>query len=130
MGNFTIGLLEILAYLTPGCLALGALLFIRFPDLAHQVTDKLGNQFAFIICSYIIGHLLTIISVQAVRVRSAIKWLLKSKTREKRISYYPDLQQKLHSVFSSKITKDDKLTLRSERLRFELDEFRINRLQS
>jgi hypothetical protein len=106
-GNFTVGLLEILAYLVPGAFTLGALLYIRFPELVTRDLDKVGVQLAFIVCSYIVGHLLTFLSVHYFRVRSLLKWIFKGKTREKRVSYYEDLRKQLYITFGSEITKDD-----------------------
>lgn len=106
-GNFTIGLLEILAYLVPGGLALAVILHLRFPELANQAVSGIGYQIAFLACSYVMGHLLTFASVPLIRVRAILKWLVRGRPREKRISFYCDLQQRLRSVYGSNITRDD-----------------------
>lgn len=107
VGNFTVSLLEILAYLVPGGITLAAILYLRFPELADRVFGGVGSQIAFIACSYVIGHLLTFLSSPFVKLRLYIKRLLRGKPREDRISFYTDFQQKLHILFSSNITRYD-----------------------
>lgn len=106
-GNFTIGLLEIFAYLIPGGIALAALLYRYFPFLAERVSQGFWFQVFFLTCSYILGHLLTMISVAFPKLRGSIKKALGTKQREERLSFYPELRDELHKLFGSQITRGD-----------------------
>lgn len=61
--SFTIGLLELFAYLLPGGLVLSTIVYLSNPPLIDRILSSTPLQMAFLVGSYIIGHLLTQISL-------------------------------------------------------------------
>jgi hypothetical protein len=61
----------------------------------------------FLVGSYIIGHLLTQISIILTYARMGLKWLGFIKKRSMRLSFHKELQEKLIAVFGSRMTKED-----------------------
>lgn len=106
-GNFTVGLLEIFAYLIPGGIALMALLYQYFPLLADRIQKDFWAQVIFLVCSYVFGHLLTVVSVVILKLREFVKKIRKPKGREERLSFYLDLRNELHKLFGPNITRTD-----------------------
>jgi hypothetical protein len=62
---------------------------------------------AFLVGSYIIGHLLTQLSLVLAYARMGLKWFRLLKKREQRLSFHKELQEKLTAIFGSSITKQD-----------------------
>lgn len=106
-GGFSVTLLEILAYLAPGGITLAAILYIYFPQMGGRALSGIGEQVFFLACSYVIGHLLTFISVVLRKLSTLLKKLLHRNPREKRMPFYSDLQARLKSFLCSNITRDD-----------------------
>jgi len=106
-GNFTVSLLEILAYLIPGGIMLSAIIHFRFPELIDRVLSGIGSQIAFVACSYVVGHLLTFASTPLVRVRVYMRRLGRVKPRKVRMPFYEDLQTKLQSLFGANLSMRD-----------------------
>lgn len=106
-GGFSVTLLEILAYLAPGGVTLAAILYVYFPQMVDRALRGVGEQVSFLVCSYVIGHLLTFISVALRKLSTLLKKRLRGNPREKRLPFYSDLQARLQSLLCSHITRDD-----------------------
>ncbi len=106
-GSFSVTLLEILAYLIPGGLTCAAILNAFFPKIVDRTISGLGEQISFLACSYVMGHLVTFLSVVLRKISTSIRRHLHKKTREERMPFYPELLNKLHSLLGPSITKDD-----------------------
>ena len=105
--SFTIGLLELFAYVLPGGLVLLALVYVSNPSVIDQILSRSSLQVAFVVGSYIIGHLLTQISIILTYARMGLKWSGFLKKRDKRLSFHKELQEKLTTIFGSTMTKND-----------------------
>lgn len=106
-GNFSLGLLEIFAYLLPGGIGLSAILYQLFPHLVTQIQKDFSFQIVFLVCSYILGHIITAMSVFVLKLREIVRKVHKAKSREERMSYYLDLRDELHKIFGEKITRGE-----------------------
>jgi hypothetical protein len=105
--SFTVGLLELFAYLLPGGLVLSTLVYVSNPSVTDKILSNTSLQGVFLVGSYIIGHLLTQTSILLAYVRMGLKWLGFIKKRDKRLSFHKELQEKLTAIFGSKMTKED-----------------------
>jgi hypothetical protein len=106
-GSFTIGLLEVLGYLLPGGLVLACFLSQRAPDLGNKAASVVAGQILFVAASYLLGHLLTLLSLSLAKLRAPLKWLLRVRPREERLQFYPKLRSNLRERFGYQLTKDD-----------------------
>ena len=105
--SFTIGLLELFAYLLPGGLVLSTIVYLSNPPWIDRILSSTPHQMAFLVGSYIIGHLLTQLSLVLAYARMGLKWFRLLKKREQRLSFHKELQEKLTAIFGSSITKQD-----------------------
>src|SRR5436305_6674790 len=105
--SFTVGLLEVFAYLLPGGSVLATIIYLSNPTIINRVVSSTPLQLVFIVSSYVVGHLLTQISIILAYGRMGLKWIGVSKKREERLSFYKELQEKLMAIFGSEMTKAD-----------------------
>jgi predicted membrane protein len=105
--SFTVSLLEIFAYLLPGGLILATIVYVSNPLVTDRILSSVPLQVAFLVGSYIIGHLLTQVSIILAYARMGLKWIGIIKKREKRLSFHKELHEKLKAIFGSKMTKAD-----------------------
>lgn len=105
--NLTVGLLEVFAYLLPGGFVLATIFYLSTPTLIDKVLTSTPLQLVFVVSSYVIGHLLTQISILLAYGRMGLKWIGVSKRREERLSFYKELQGKLKAIFGTGMTKED-----------------------
>jgi uncharacterized membrane protein YciS (DUF1049 family) len=108
-GKFTVSLIEIFAYLFPGCVALAALTYRLMPaaDL-DTLQQRAWFIAAFLAVGFVFGHILTMLSVYVLKLRMFItKKILKQKSRQERLSFYPKLCESLRRLFGSKISPAD-----------------------
>jgi hypothetical protein len=110
-GTFTIGLLEVFAYLLPGSIVCVGILYCCFPSLIDAAPDGLWEVGAFLAGAYVIGHVLTIISVGILKAREFLKRVQhrtgKGKVREQRLPFYQNLRSELRKVFGDDLARDD-----------------------
>jgi hypothetical protein len=105
--SFTVGLLELFAYLLPGGLVLSTIVYVSNPSVINRVLSSTPLQVAFLVGSYIIGHLLTQISIILTYARMGLKWFGFLKKRDKRLSFHKELQENLTAIFGARMTKED-----------------------
>jgi hypothetical protein len=105
--SFTVSLLEIFAYLLPGGSVLAMIIYLLTPTLIDRLVSSPPLQVVFIVSSYVVGHLLTQISLILAYGRMGLKWIGISKKREERLSFQKELQEKLTAIFGSDMTKAD-----------------------
>jgi hypothetical protein len=105
--SFTVGVLEIFAYLLPGGSVLATIIYILNPVIMDRLVSSPPLQIVFIVSSYIVGHLLTQISLILAYGRMGLKWIGVSKKREERLSFHKELQEKLMAIFGPDMTKAD-----------------------
>lgn len=112
-GNISISLTEIFTYLFPGCVTLAALIYRFIPanDIDNMV-QRIWVIVIFIATGYVFGHLLTVLSVYVLKLRMFIgKKILKQKSRQEQLSFYPALSKHLRHMFGSKISPQDEYLL-------------------
>jgi hypothetical protein len=105
--SFTVGLLELFAYLLPGGLVLSIIVYVSNSSVKDQILSSTPLQVAFLVGSYIIGHFLTQISIILAYGRMGLKWLGFIKKRDQRLSFDKELQEKLSAIFGSGMTRND-----------------------
>lgn len=105
--SVSVGLLELFAYLLPGGLVLATIAYLSNPAIIDRILSSTPLQLVFIVSSYLIGHLLTQISLMLAYGRMGLKLIGVSKKREERLSFHKELQEKLTTIFGSEMTKAD-----------------------
>jgi hypothetical protein len=105
--SFTLGLLEVFAYLLPGGLVLSIIVYMSSPSAIDRLLSSTPRQLAFLVGSYILGHLLTQISMILAYARMGLKWLRVIKKRDERLSFNKELQERLIAIFGARMTRED-----------------------
>ena len=110
--SFTLGLLEIFAYILPGSLALSAALYRLKPALLERAFAGIGEQALFLAAGYAAGHILTLASISVLKVRGFFRKRLRrrlahQRSREERLSFYEDLRAELRSTFGENLQRSD-----------------------
>jgi len=108
-GSFTISLIEIFAYLFPGCVVLAVLIYRFLPAVeVDNLLQQVWFLVVFLALGYILGHILTTLSVYVLKLRMfIIKKVLKQKSRQERHSFYPKLRESLRDLFGSSLSPED-----------------------
>jgi hypothetical protein len=114
-GSFTIGLIEVLAYLFPGGLVLASILYGHDSDLGRRTLTETSYQVLFIACAYITGHLITLFSFVLVKLRALLKKVVKAKTIEEELFFYEPLLKRLHMLFGMRAADNTKGKREKER---------------
>jgi hypothetical protein len=112
-GSISISLIEVFTYLFPGCVTLAALIYRFIPvDEIDNMAQRVWIIIVFIALGYVLGHLLTMLSVYVLKLRMFItKKILKQKSRQQGLSFYPELSKSLHRVFGPTISPEDEYLL-------------------
>ncbi|MCP4546675.1 MAG: hypothetical protein GY835_09460 [bacterium] len=105
-GSFNVGLLEIFAYLLPGGFILVLSLFRVRPQLLQEEVSA-GMIIAGLAASYIIGHVLTHVSLVVMGLRMLIQKRKAGTSREERYSFYPELQKYLMNSFGEDLSRGE-----------------------
>jgi len=105
--SFTVGLLEIFAYLLPGGLVLSTIMYVSNPSVMERILRNPPLQLALLGGSYILGHLLTQVSIILAYARMGLKWAGLIKKRAERLSFHEELQKQLTAIFGTAMTKED-----------------------
>jgi hypothetical protein len=106
-GSFNIGLLEVLAYLAPGLVGIVALYIFIKGSVANFSLLNDWNLIYVLIGSYIMGHLLSVISRPATLIREWIKKLGKFKKREERYYFYKNFKEALEVYLGYKPEREE-----------------------
>jgi uncharacterized membrane protein len=112
-GSISISLIELFAYLFPGSVTVAALIyrFIPIGDI-DEMAQRVWVVVVFVTVGYVIGHLLTLLSVYVLKLRMfIIKKILKQKSRQERLSFYSELSKSLHLMFGANISPEDEYLL-------------------
>lgn len=111
-GNFTVGLVEIFAYLLPGCAALAASVCRFFPADIDTLSQRAWFILAFLGGGFALGHVLTTLSVLVLKLRMSItKRVLKRRSRQEELSFYPRLSKSLRCLFGSSLSPTDEYSI-------------------
>ena len=89
-GSFSVTLLEILAYLIPGGLTCAAILNAFFPKIVDRTISGLGEQISFLACSYVMGNLVTFISVVLRKISTSARRHLHKKHAKNACHFTPN----------------------------------------
>ena len=105
--TFSVGLLEVFAYLVPGLIVILAIVYKYtgvdlYGDKPHTYT-----VLAVLTIGYVTGHLLTLGSQLFVELRGLLKNITGVETREKRYGFYPELEKLLNSYFGYCLSRSD-----------------------
>jgi hypothetical protein len=106
-GSFSIGLLEVLAYLAPGLVGIFALYIFYQGSISNITWPNDWNVLYILIGAYIAGHVITILSRPAAWIRGTFKKLVKSKRREKRYSFYSLFEKALEEYLGYTPMRED-----------------------
>jgi hypothetical protein len=106
--NFTLGLIELFAYLIPGLSTVAVAAVVVFGYSADDLS--VPTSMGILVGGYVVGHALTVLSRSLAWMRGFVKLAVRAKAREERYSFYGELQGQLRSLFGEDVTKPDEYT--------------------
>lgn len=98
-GNFGVSILELIAYLVPGGIALNVIIW-RFPKLLSFHSESLPTQLLMLAAAYVLGHIIAAGSEPLVRLRQLLQRLIRRPRRAARYSFYDELRRLLSGRFT------------------------------
>jgi hypothetical protein len=104
-GSFGVSVLELIAYLVPGGIALNVLLW-RFPNAASFHSANLSEQLFLVAVAYVLGHIVAAGSEPLVKIRQMLQRITRRPQRGERYAFYDELRQLLSARFASQLTRN------------------------
>lgn len=98
-GSFGVSVLELIAYLVPGGIALNAILW-RFPKTIPFRSQNLPEQLLLLATAYVLGHIIAAGSEPLVRLRQLLQRLIRRPRRAGCYAFYDELRQLLSARFA------------------------------